>query len=236
MNLDALDGERAALLLAGGFGTRMGQVSSHTPKPLQLIGNQTLLSRNLDGLRKAGVTHVYLALHHLAPQIKNYVLRYHERDFNFTFLFEEFPLGTAGALGLIEDSPENLIVQNADLVHEVDIAGLFRRHIESRADATATVVKDFTTLRFGVVKSSKGLITEVEEKPVIAHDVLAGIYILNSTVLKLVHQGRRIDMPDLLNLCVSHKLRVAQFKTESKWLDIATLEDLKSASNDYRTP
>src|SRR4029077_8550469 len=106
----------AALIMAGGFGTRLLPLTEHTPKPLLPVGNRPLLDRIVGRLQRAGIREVVVSTHHLAEQITRHLGNGDSDGLTVRCVSEEQPLGTAGAVRLVGELREPLLVMNGDIL------------------------------------------------------------------------------------------------------------------------
>jgi len=227
-------GIERAFVLAGGFGKRLGERTKGTPKPLLPVGGRPILDHVLSALENAGVSRVDIAVHYLADQIRAFVAGRDNRA-DITFVEEEAPLGTAGALGLLAERPRGpLLVVNGDVITRADFAALHEFHVRHGNDATLGVASYDIDVPFGVVRFDEdGLFDHVEEKPRISHFIAAGVYYLSPEYLALVQPGRPLDMPALLNAGKEIGLRAGLFPIHEYWTDVGQPADLDAADRDH---
>src|SRR5205814_3765600 len=104
-----------AVVMAGGFGTRLGDLTRSTPKPMLPVGDRPLLQHIVEQLRDAGIRHVNLTTHYRADAITRHFGDGSEFGVKIEYVSEEQPLGTAGALGLV-DGDDPILVMNGDIL------------------------------------------------------------------------------------------------------------------------
>ena len=127
-----------AVVMAGGFGTRLGELTDETPKPMLPVGDRPLLERIIEQLRDAGIQHVNLTTHYRGDTIARHFGDGSEFGVEIEYVAEERPLGTAGALGLVAaESP--ILVMNGDILTRVDFRAMHRFHDEHAAEMTVAV-------------------------------------------------------------------------------------------------
>ena len=131
-----------AMVLAAGRGTRMGRLSREIPKPLLKIGNYSLLEIALRKMQRAGFRRVVVNVHHLAEQLKAFLTRAASRELEILISEEAELLGTGGGIAHAERffGGETVLVMNADVLCDLDLAALVRFHQQSAALATLAVV------------------------------------------------------------------------------------------------
>ncbi|MEO8033390.1 MAG: nucleotidyltransferase family protein [Acidobacteriota bacterium] len=223
-----------AVVMAGGFGSRLGQLTETTPKPMLPVGDRPLLEQIIENFRQAGIRNVNVTTHFQSDVISDHFGDGTNFGVHINYVREDRPLGTAGALGLIAESGEPILVINGDIVTRVDFHSMLKFHREHRADMTVAVRQCEFHIPYGVVQCDGPLVTSIAEKPAIRQLVNAGIYLLNPDVPRLVPGGQRFDMPDLIGALLAAKRRVASFPVTEYWLDIGQLSDYERAKEDAR--
>lgn len=225
-----------ALVMAGGFGKRLGERTRETPKPLLPVGGRPILDRILSTLEESRVRNVYISVHYLADQIRQFVKDRPNRA-AVNLIEEDEPLGTAGALGRLRVTDRSpLLVMNGDVITNVDFTALHEFHVRHGLDATIGVARYDVDIPFGVVRYGEGgAFVGIEEKPRISNFIAAGLYYLSPEFVALVPSNRPMDMPELLNLGKTIGLKIGLFPIHEYWTDIGRADDLESAQHRYRT-
>jgi len=222
----------SAVVMAGGYGTRLRPVTEELPKPMLPIGDRPLLELILHQLRDAGIKRVNLATHYKKDIIANHFGDGQNFGVEIRYVEEDQPLGTAGALSLLEPSNEPLLIINGDVLTRVDFHAMLDFHRYHKADMTVAVCQYELRLPHGVVETDGTAITGISEKPVIRHFMNAGIYLLNPEMCRFVPIGHSYDMTDLINKVITEGCRVVSFPLREYWLDIGQAEDYQKALKD----
>lgn len=225
-----------ALVMAGGFGTRLGERTRKTPKPLLPVGGRPILDHVLGNLESAGVRQIFVSVNYLADQIVAFLAQ-RPGHAETVPLHENRRLGTAGAIQLLppEVKAQPILVVNGDLVTRVDIGAICDFQQSHSVDATVAVTSHHVDIPFGVVRcDADGLFTGIEEKPRITQFVAAGVYCLTPPVTGLVGTGKPIDMPEVLNRAREIGLKIGLFPIHEYWIDVGRPDDLDAANNDYK--
>ncbi len=222
-----------ALIMAGGRGTRLGERTRQTPKPLIQVRGKPMLEHVLGLIEGAGIRDVYVSVHYLADQIDRFCSQ-RQGEARITILREDAPFGTAGALALIPDHVDNpVLVMNGDLVTDVDLTAMKDLHRHHGWDATIAVARHEFEIPYGVVRADENArFLGIEEKPKMRHFVSAGIYLLNERLRRLVPKGRRIDMPELFETGRAAGLRIGVFPLHENWRDVGRPADLDAANGE----
>ena len=226
--------ENPVFLMAGGFGTRLRPLTDNCPKPLLKVGNKPILEVTLLNFIKSGFVNFYISTHYMPEMIQAHFGDGSKWGVNITYVHEESPLGTGGALGLLPpDLPTlPLIMMNGDILTNIDFQKLLSFHSKHNADATMCVREYEYQIPYGVIQGHKGKITSMEEKPVQLFHINAGIYVVNPEMIKQVEKNQKIDMPTLLEQRIEKNKNVMMFPIHEYWLDIGRMEDYKRAQSD----
>lgn len=226
--------EHWVVIMAGGLGSRLEELTRDTPKPMLRVGSRPLLETIVQGYIDHGFRHFYLAVNYKAEQIEAHFGDGGTLGVDIRYLREQQRMGTAGALSLLPERPlAPIIVTNADLLTKDNHGYMVDRHIESGADATMAVRDYEMKVPFGVVHERDGQIEMIEEKPIQSFVVNAGMYVLSPHVLDLVPHGESFDMPSLFETVSRKGLRTRCHHIDGYWLDIGRLPDFERANLDF---
>lgn len=220
------------VIMAGGFGRRMGTETSKTPKPMLELAGKPMLEHLLIRAMKSGFVNFAISIHHHGEVIEKYFGDGSLLGIRIIYLREQHPLGTAGSLALLDPAPtEPVLVSNADLVSMVDFGALLDFHIDQCSDITVAV-RDYELQNpFGVVRISDGKVEEIIEKPVTISKISAGIYVLEPSVVATILRHESRDMPSVLQGAISQDLTVTPFQLHEDWIDVGRQSDLIAAQN-----
>jgi dTDP-glucose pyrophosphorylase/CBS domain-containing protein len=222
---------RQAVIMAGGFGTRLHPLTEDTPKSMLPLGDRPLLEIIIGQLQKIGVSQVQVATHHQANQISDHFGDGARFGIDIAYVDEERPLGTAGALGRMERPTETLLVINGDILTDLDFRAMLAFHREQAADLTVAVRQYDLKLPYGVVECDGSFVRSLKEKPVWKCFVNAGIYLLEPNVYDFIPSSDRFDMTDLIENLIESERPVASFPIREYWLDIGQHADYQEAQS-----
>lgn len=226
--------EHWVVVMAGGMGSRLKELTQDTPKPMLKVGSRPILETIVRSFADQGFRRFYLAVNYKAEQIEQYFGDGSRFGIEIRYLREQQRLGTAGALSLLPERPPlPVIVTNADLLAKENYGYMIDRHTESGADATMAVREFEMQVPFGVVRERDGCIETIEEKPVQRFVVSAGMYVLSPAVVDLVPHGRFFDMPSLFDALVRKGLHARSHQFDGYWLDIGRMPDYERANSDF---
>jgi dTDP-glucose pyrophosphorylase len=222
------------VIMVGGLGKRLGELTESTPKPMLKVGARPLLETILRSYIDQGFRHFYLAVNYKAELIEAHFGDGAALDAEIRYLREDKALGTAGALSLLPDVPADpFFVANGDLLMKIDYQEMLDKHVEAGAAATMAVREYEFQIPYGVVREENGAIYRIEEKPVCRSLVSAGTYVLSPEALQLVPQNAHYDMPTLFQDLITRGRRTNCCRVHGYWLDIGHMSDYLKANQDF---
>lgn len=223
-----------AVIMAGGFGTRLRPLTNDLPKPMLPIMGKPILERQIIQLKESGITKITITTHYKHNEIADYFGDGTKYGVTLKYVREKQPLGTAGALGMIDLQSQPLLVINGDILTRVNFLALSAFHEEHNAEMTVAVREYSFQVPFGVVKTDGVFITSIEEKPFVNYFVNAGIYIVTPKALQYIPRtGKRFDMTNLIENIIQDKLKVVSFPIREYWLDIGGKKEYYRAQDDF---
>ena len=226
--------ELQALIMAGGFGKRLRPLTDDTPKPMLPIGGRPLMEHVIAQLRTAGIERVNISTFYKPEKIVDHFRDGRDFGVDIRYVTEEQPLGTAGALRLLENPDELVLVLNGDILTAVDYKALLDYHNDNAAALTIGVRRYEVNVPYGVVESEGVLVQRLVEKPSFHFFVNAGIYLVKPECLEYVPLNQRFDMPELIERLIAHEVPVIVFPIHEYWLDIGQHVDYKQAQQDIQ--
>lgn len=222
-----------AVVMAGGRGTRLGDLTRDVPKPLMSVAGRPIIDWIILGLVGDGIRQIKVSVNHLADQIIDHVGDGSRLGAEVQYLRElpDRPLGTGGSLALIAERPtEPMLVMNGDLMVDFDARQLLRFHEDSESRITVGVRHYSHTVPFGVVEhDADHRIQQVVEKPELTVLINAGVYCIDPDLIDLVPRDTMSHMPDLVQRCLEGGQRVSAWELSSDWIDVGTPADLARA-------
>lgn len=218
------------VLMAGGLGSRLGEMTANVPKPLLKVGGEPIIERIIKQFQAEGFNKIVLTVRYKAEMIRDYLGDGSDLKVSIDYIRETKRLGTAGALSLIDKGRfERLIVFNCDVLCSTSFKSMLRFHLEQDACATMAARQHPVTVPFGVIDTDGVEIRSQVEKPVLNYLVNAGFYILEADVLGFVPENTFFDMPDLFDKLRAAGRRTVVYPMHEKWIDIGRPEDFENA-------
>jgi len=225
-----------ALVLAGGFATRLRPLSCSRPKTLFPLANQPLIDYTLQNLAQGGVDTIILSVYYMAENIVRY-LGPTKYDMGILYSREQRPLGKGGGIKNAEDmlNGEPFIVINGDIITDLDLRRLISFHEEKGGLATIALYQVKDPSRYGSVELDReGRITRFVEKPepglAPSNLINAGIYVLEPEVLEYMPPGKRFDTEVEVFPVLAQERKLFGFEFHGYWTDIGVPEEYLNAN------
>lgn len=223
------------VLMAGGLGTRLGELTKNTPKPMLHVGNKPILETIIENFSKYGYRNFLISVNYLSHIIEEYFGDGSKHGVKIQYVHETKRLGTAGALSLMNDKlKEPFFVMNGDLLTNVNFEHLHNFHLSQNAMGTMAIREYDVQVPYGVVNIDNNKITSIIEKPVHKFFVSAGVYMLSPKALSLIPNDDFFDMPSLFESMIAGGGTAASFPLHEYWLDIGRMSDYEQANHEYR--
>ena len=228
-----------AILLVGGFGTRLMPLTKNTPKPMLTVAGVPVTEHQLAMAKAVGITEIVLATSYLSEVFIPYFGDGAKWGMKIKYAVEKEPLGTGGAIrnaAKLLDTNESVVILNGDVLSSHDLSEQIRQHEAHDADVTLHLTQVDDARAFGCVPTdSDGRVTaflEKMENPV-SNQINAGCYVFNPRVvstipLDTVVSVERETFPQL----VANGAKVFGYLENAYWLDIGTPRALLKASID----
>ncbi|KAM6470745.1 mannose-1-phosphate guanylyltransferase catalytic subunit beta isoform 1-T2 [Liasis olivaceus] len=222
-----------ALILVGGYGTRLRPLTLSIPKPLVEFCNKPILLHQVEALVKAGVNHVILAVSYMSELLEKEMKEQEQRlGIQISLSHEKEPLGTAGPLALAQEllaeNSEPFFVLNSDVICDFPFTDMVHFHRHHGKEGTIVVTKVEEPSKYGVVvcEADTGLIHHFVEKPqvFVSNKINAGMYILNPSVLKRI-QLRPTSIEKEIFPVMAEEGQLYAMELHGFWMDIGQPKD-----------
>lgn len=226
-----------AIVLAGGFGTRLKPLTERMPKPLLPVAGRPCIDFVLRSLVSAGFRQIIVATSYMSDRVMKRIGDGLEYDASILYSFEATPAGTAGAVKRVADFiDETFVVASGDVLADVDIRDLYESHRRTGTLATMALTRVQDPTEFGIVDlDEEGRIVRFKEKPaseeVFSDLVNAGIYVLEPEVLDIIPEAKPFDFSkDVFPRLLESGKPVYGVELDGLWMDIGRPRDLWRAS------
>jgi mannose-1-phosphate guanylyltransferase len=226
-----------AILLVGGFGTRLMPLTKNTPKPMLTVAGIPVTEHQLNMAKAAGITKIVLATSYLSELFTPYFGDGSRWGMQIQYAVEETPLGTGGAIrnaAKLINSSESIVILNGDVLSSHNLSEQIRQHEANNADVTLHLTQVEDARAYGCVPTdSNGRVTaflEKMDKPV-TNQINAGCYVFNPRVLDSIPLDTVVSVErETFPLLVKNGAAVYGYVENSYWVDIGTPQALMNAS------
>lgn len=218
------------IIMAGGFGKRLGALTKNTPKPMLIVKGKPILEHIILRLYQDGFKNLYISTHFLSEKIINYFEDGKKWGVNINYLHEEVPLGTAGALSLLKENntQQPVLVTNGDLLTSINYADFLNYHYVEKNKSTICINNFKIEVPYGVINFKESFLDSIIEKPTYNYSVLSGIYIFQYELIKSIKPKIFLNMPDFIN-SINTKNNIGVYPIHESWIDIGKISDFEKA-------
>lgn len=220
------------MIMAGGRGKRLSPLTDNVPKPMLPLGDKPIIEHNIDRLISYGIKKIYISLKYLGEQIQDYFGDGSSKGISIEYIWEEKPLGTAGALSLVEHfSSSHVLLMNSDLFTNVDFEDLYLTLINSNAEMAVSSTEYKVDVPYAVFETDGDKVRDFMEKPSFIYQSNAGIYILKTELINEIPKNEFYDITDLMEKIVKGKRKLIYNPIVGFWIDIGKPVDYDYAQN-----
>ena len=222
------------VIMVGGEGLRLGELTKDTPKTLLKVGGKPILQIILERLEYFGFRNIILCTRYLSEAIEEFCEDGSKFGLNLSFYKEKDKLGTVGAVKNLENQlREPFIVMNGDLLTGLNYRNILDFHKTNNSGMTVGCTNYTSKVPYGVLETDGLKVKRIVEKPSYSYRVSGGIYVLNHQLLDLIPTNRYFDITDLMEEVIVQDKILTAFPIEEYWLDIGMPNDFLKANEDF---
>jgi len=228
-----------AIIMAGGFGTRLRPLTINLPKPMVPIGNIPMMEHVVNLLKKHGFDEMVSLLFFQAEEIKSYFKDGRRFGIKMEYLQPTEDYGTAGAVRYADQFiDDTTLVISGDVLTDFDLAAAVEWHQKKKSDATILLTRVENPLPYGIVITDEdGRIVRFMEKPswgeLFSDTINTGIYILEPHAVRLIPPQTNFDFSqNLYPLMLSKKMRLFGLVADGYWKDVGNIKEYSLAHDD----
>ena len=221
------------VIMAGGKGTRLEPFTKVLPKALIPIHDKPIIQNIIEVFAGKGVKDFYLTINYKGHILKAFFEEL-QPNYNFQFIEEQKPLGTAGSLHLlINKVAKPFFVTNCDVIIDADYKNMYEFHIDGDYDITLVATAKEYIIPYGTCElNGDGHLLRINEKPHYDFLINTGLYILNPKVLELIPKNEFYHITHLIENVINQGKRVGVFPIDDEaWIDIGQWAEYKKAIN-----
>lgn len=229
---------KEAIILAGGFGTRLKHIVSDVPKPMAPILGEPFLSYLFRRLKKAGIEHIVLSTGYLHEIIEGYYGNEYD-GIRLSYSQETDPLGTGGAMlyGMEKTNSDQVLVLNGDTLFDIDFESLYRFHASADAVLSVALRRVDDVARYGSVQINElGRIVAFTEKNELSGEGLinGGIYLVDKNWFQSLGLPAKFSFEKEVLESVYQQAEFYGLDFQSYFIDIGVPEDYARAQVEFK--
>ncbi len=229
-----------AVVMAGGFGTRIQPLTHSRPKPMLPIMNKPMMEHTMMMLKDLGITEFIVLLYFKPETIQEYFKDGSDFGIKITYVIPDDDYGTAGAVKYAQEhiGDENFIIISGDLVTDFDLKKLFLFHKKQKSKLSIGLTSVENPLQFGVVIANEdNMIEKFLEKPswgeVFSDTINTGIYIIEPEILDFIPKGENFDFAkDLFPALMDQKIALMAYNLKGYWRDVGNPQSYREVYED----
>lgn len=228
-----------AIILAGGFGTRLQSVVSDLPKPMAPVNDQPFLNYQLNYLKHYGINKVILSLGYLPEKIKDFY-GYNFNGIEIDYVIENEPLGTGGGIRLALEKciEEKVLVLNGDSFFDVELNKFYKLHTTNNSEISLALRKVNNAARYGTIEKDKNskIISFIEKSGLEKEGIInGGVYILDKKIYSnLTPANKNFSIEKDFFEKQLQNIQIKGFEFEGYFIDIGIPEDYAKAQHDFK--
>lgn len=224
-----------AIILVGGFGTRLRTLVPDLPKPMAPVCDKPFLAHLLQYLKRQGITRIIFSVHYLKETIQSY-FQHHYLDLEIAYAEEETPLGTGGAIinALAHcDTNKSVFVLNGDTFLKLDYRAMYQQHLAMKSQLTMALTQVADCSRYGKVLVENNKVCGFTEKGEQgAGYINAGVYLLNSNLFAEFSLPAQFSFEKDFLLTHCQQINPHAFMASDYFIDIGIPEDFLRAQQE----
>jgi len=228
-----------AVIMAGGFGTRLRPLTNNMPKPMVPVVNKPMLEHLFSLLKNHNITDYIMLLYYQPEIIKRHFGDGSKFGVNLRYITPDRDYGTAGAVKLSEEYiKDDFLVISGDVLTNFNLSDFYKFHTERESVATISLYSHENPLQYGIVlTNNNNEIVRFLEKPssseVFSDTINTGIYYFNKKVFNYIPEGENFDFSkDLFPSLLNDKVKLFGFNSKGYWRDVGTLEEYINSNLD----
>lgn len=224
-----------AVIMAGGRGERLRPLTDNTPKPMLLVGDKPIIEHNIDRLIRYGITEIIISVRYLSQAIIDYLGDGTSKGISISYIHEDEPLGTIGALGKIKNiRNDHILLMNSDVLTNIDFEDFYTHYLDNQSAMCVASTPYQVQVPYAVLDIKENQIVSFIEKPNYTYYSNGGIYFLNKKLQADIPVNEFYNATDLMQFLISQGQKVIHYPMLNYWLDIGKHQDLLRAQEDIK--
>lgn len=224
-----------AVIMAGGRGERLQPYTDTIPKPLLSVGNKPIIEHNIDWLVKHGITNIHLSIRYLGNKIKDYFGDGSNKNINISYIEEDKPLGTIGAISKVHSFTSDIVLlMNSDLLTNIDYEDFVLTFTQGDFAMAIATVPYKVQIPYAILDTDQDIIKSFTEKPTYTYQANGGLYLIKKEWLDIIPNNELFNATDFIQAVIDKGGKVGYYPILGYWLDIGKHEDFIKAQEDIK--
>lgn len=224
-----------AIIMAGGKGERLKPLTENIPKPLLHVGDKTIIDHNITRLMHFGIDDFWVTVRYLADKMHEHFSTGYS-DINLNLVDEDKPLGTIGAVGIINDLiHDDILLTNSDILTNLDYEDFYLQYLDAAADFAVVTIPYSVNVPYAVLETSNGHVVSFKEKPTYTYYSNGGIYLFKKDLISHIPVNQSFNATDFMEILIKMGKKVFSYPLRGYWLDVGKHEDFNKAKEDIKT-
>jgi len=211
--------DNKVIIMAGGYGKRLGKLTKNTPKGMLKLNGKPLLQHIIEGLKSEGFYEICISTYFKKEKIKKFFENGKKFGVKINYLEEKTPMGTIGSVSLLNNLKKPFFVINCDVITDFNFQEMLKFHVSHKSFVTMAIKSYEFINPYGVVNSKKNRFIGFREKPIMYFNINAGIYLFNPIIIKIIRKNKLNSIIDLFKYLKKHKKKVVTFSMYENWVD-----------------
>jgi len=211
-----------AVILAGGFGTRLRPLTNKKPKPMLPLGKKPLLEHLIKWIKKNGVKDIVLCVSYLHETIEKHFGDGSKFGMNIEYAISKKPLATAGQLKTAQKFIDDTFVcVYGDSLFDFSLRNMIADHKKKKSFITMSLYEHKTSIQYGVIDTkNNGKVLSWNEKPEIKSKINMGCYVMEPTTLNFIPKNKTYGMDDVIKKAISKRKTVNSILVKKGFVDV----------------
>lgn len=212
----------SVIIMAGGYGKRLGSLTKKCPKALLKFNDKPLLQHILEHLKKNNFYDIKISVFFLKKMIKDFIYKNNSFSLKIKFVEEKKPLGTIGSIKLIRKITNNFIVMNCDVISDINLIEFLKFHKKKKALLTIATKQFQYKNPYGVIVSNKNKFVSFKEKPEIDFSINSGMYVFNKKIITIMKKLNIGNIEDLIMTLKKRRHKIYTYPLIENWHDFGS--------------
>jgi len=225
-----------AVILAGGFGTRLHPYTKSLPKPMLPLGKKPILEHEIEWIKKNGINEIVICVSYLRKKIEDYFGDGKKFGVKIEYAISNEPLATAGQLKTAEKFiDETFVCLYGDSIYNFSLRNMIKHHKKTKSYVTMSLYDYKFNLKYGVIDTNNdGKVISWSEKPEYSAKINIGCYVMEPGVLQLIPKNKPYGMDSVIRKTLARKKKVGSVISKKGFIDIGDKETYEKTNEEYR--